>query len=140
MKIKTIDLWRRYKKITEIEDKLLPITVQSFNQNTVDDISEKKINLRVKFAERGEGLYYTIPTYIILKEKNKGTRIICKNEITKPILISLCFGLLCPFPAIIEQAWFTYALLAFIISAIAFFIFLNRITQTTRELLIKLKV
>lgn len=140
MKIITLKLFRNNKRIEEIETILKSVTKVRLNENTIDSSPERKINLRVKFVTTGSEWHMTIPTLIILKEKNKGTAVICKSIVYRPFFLALIFAIFCPTPALVYKDWLMYLILSCSIFAMVFAFFMNRIVSSTRDCLRELKI
>lgn len=140
LKIRTLKVLRKNKQIQEVRTNITRVAIPSFNENTVDEIQATKINVRIRFFTKGTEWFIIIPTYIRLEKKENGTLITCIGELTKPVLLSLTFGIFCPVPALLSHQIISYVVLAFIISAIVFTYILNRIIYTTRDYLRELKV
>lgn len=140
MKIRTLKILRKNKKVEEIENNLRVVIKEKYNENTIDSSLERKINLRVKFVTKGSEWHMTIPTLIILEENKHGTTITCKSIVYRPFFLSLVFAIFCPIPALVNKDWLMYLILSCIIFAIFFGFFMNRIIYTTRDCLKELKI
>lgn len=139
LKIRTLKVLRKNKRLEEIRTNVTREAIHSSIENTVDEIQEMKINVRIRFFTKGTEWFIIIPTHIRLEKKENGTLVTCISDVTKPVLLSLTFGIFCPVPALLSHQVISYVLLAFIISAIVFTYILNRIIYTTRDYLRELK-
>lgn len=134
MKILTLKIRRKNKQVEEIKNQL------DSSRQTISTAKNTTIDIRVRFVTKGSEWHMTIPTSIIIKEKENGVLITCYGQIIKPFLLSLAFGLFCPFPALVSNQLLIYLLLCLGLFAILFVFFMNRIVYTTRDYLKKLGV
>lgn len=140
MKLRLLEIERNNKSIEVIEGLLLPITKTAINQNTIDDVLERKLNLRVPFSLKGSIIHMVLPTLIKLEERNGAVIITCLTNIVKPFLLALLFGILVAAPVLVSHAYFIYALLSFMIFLVSFILIINRTIQTLKNCLKELKI
>lgn len=141
MKIKTLKIFRENKTIKDIDNNLTIVTKEKYNDNTIDSVLERKIDLRIQFVAKGIEWNMTIPTFIFLEENELGTTIICKSILAKPFLLSLFVAIFAPTYAIVmNKDWFMYLFLSSVIFIVFFGILIIRIIYATKDCLKELKI
>lgn len=141
MKIRTLKIFRKNKKIEDIDNNLKIVTREKYNGDTIDSILERKVDLHIQFAIKGLEWNMAIPTFIFLEENKSGTTIICKSIVTKPFILSLFVAVFTPtYAVMINKDWFMYLLLSSIIFTVFFGILIIRIIYTTKACLNELKI
>lgn len=120
--------------------KIRTVKIRRKNTPSIAKLNNTTIAVHTRFVTKGSEWHMTIPTQIIIEENKNETFITCYGQMTKPFLLSLAFGLVCPFPALVSNQLLICLLLCLGLFAILFVFFMNRIVYTTKDYLKRLQI